>query len=136
VVAFAVVAGVRLSAAQAAALLPACLACCLLGGAFGLATVAALANQRSAMEIFQFLITPQYLLGGVIVPLAGVTPYLAAIADAMPLRYAVDLTRAAFYRGHARLRPGRDRRPGAGPRGDQCPVRDAHDRRDDPVRPP
>jgi ABC-2 type transporter len=109
VVAFAVVAGVRLSA---------------------------LANQRSAMEIFQFLITPQYLLGGVIVPLAGVTPYLAAIADAMPLRYAVDLTRAAFYRGHARLRPGRDRRPGAGPRGDQCPVRDAHDRRDDPVRPP
>jgi NAD(P)-dependent dehydrogenase (short-subunit alcohol dehydrogenase family) len=29
-------------------------------------------------------------------------------------------------------------RPGevAGPRGDQCPVRDAHDRRDDPVRPP
>jgi ABC-2 type transport system permease protein len=99
VVAFAVVAGVRLSAAQAAALLPACLACCLLGGAFGLATVAALANQRSAMEIFQFLIIPQYLLGGVIVPLAGVTPYLAAIADAMPLRYAVDLTRAAFYRG-------------------------------------
>jgi ABC-2 type transport system permease protein len=60
---------------------------------------AVMANQRSAMEIFQFLIIPQYLLGGVIVPLAGVTPYLAAIADAMPLRYAVDLTRAAFYRG-------------------------------------
>jgi ABC-2 type transport system permease protein len=99
VVMFAVVAGVRLSAAQAVTLLPACLACCLLGGAFGLATVAALANQRSAMEIFQFLIIPQYLLGGVIVPLAGVSPYLAAIADAMPLRYAVDLTRAVFYRG-------------------------------------
>jgi ABC-2 type transport system permease protein len=99
VAAFALAAGVRLGAGQAAILLPACLACCLLGGAFGLATVAAIGNQRSAMEIFQFLIIPQYLLGGVIVPLAGVAPFLTALADVMPLRYAVDLTRAAYYRG-------------------------------------
>jgi ABC-2 type transport system permease protein len=71
----------------------------VLGGAFGLATVAAIANQRSAMEIFQFLIIPQYVLGGVIVPLTGASRSLTVIADAMPLRYAVDLTRAAFYRG-------------------------------------
>jgi ABC-2 type transport system permease protein len=99
VAAFAVAAGVRLGAGQVAVLLPACLLCCLLGGAFGLATVAAIANQRSAMEIFQFLIIPQYVLGGVIVPLAGASRSLTVIADAMPLRYAVDLTRAAFYRG-------------------------------------
>jgi ABC-2 type transport system permease protein len=99
VVLFAVAAGVRLDGSQLAALLGACLAACLLGGAFGLATVAALPNQRSAMEIFQFLIIPQYVLGGVIVPLAGVSPVLNAIADAMPLRYAVDLARAAYYQG-------------------------------------
>lgn len=99
VVVFAVAAGVRVSGSQLPALLAACLASCLLGGAFGLATVAVLPNQRSAMEIFQFLIIPQYLLGGVIVPLAGVAPFLDVIAGAMPLRYAVDLTRAAFYHG-------------------------------------
>lgn len=96
---FAVAAGVGITGGQLAALVLPCLACCLLGGAFGLATVASLPNQRSAMEVFQFLIIPQYVLGGVLVPLHGVPGYLSAIAWAMPLRYAVDLTRAAFYRG-------------------------------------
>jgi ABC-2 type transport system permease protein len=96
---FAVAAGVRMSGGQLAALLLPCLACCLLGGAFGLATVAALPNQRSAMEIFQFLIIPQYVLGGVLVPLHDVPGYLNVLAYAMPLRYAVDLMRAAFYHG-------------------------------------
>ena len=99
IVAFAVAAGVRMTAAQFAALLPPAVACCLLGGAFGLATIAALPNQRSAMEIFQFLIIPQYVLGGVLVPLHGVASYLGAVAWAMPLRYAVELTRAVFYAG-------------------------------------
>ena len=76
-----------------------CLACCLLGGAFGLATIAALPNQRSAMQIFQFLIIPQYVLGGVLVPLRGVPAYLDVAGGAMPMRYAVELTRAAFYAG-------------------------------------
>ena len=99
VAAFAVAAGVRMSGGQLAALIAPCLACCLLGGAFGLATVASLRNQRSAMEVFQFLIIPQYVLGGVLVPLHGAPGYLAAAARVMPLRYAVDLTRAAFYHG-------------------------------------
>jgi ABC-2 type transport system permease protein len=101
IVMFAVAAGVRMTSSQLAALLPPAVACCLLGGAFGLATIAALPNQRSAMEIFQFLIIPQYVLGGVLVPLHGAPPYLDALAWAMPLRYAVDLTRAAFYAGTA-----------------------------------
>jgi ABC-2 type transport system permease protein len=96
---FAVAAGVRMSGGQLAALLLPCLVCCLLGGAFGLATVASLPNQRSAMEIFQFLIMPQYVLGGVLVPLHAVPRYLGVLAYLMPLRYAVDLTRAAFYHG-------------------------------------
>src|SRR5712692_8779869 len=82
ITAFAVAFGVRISPGQLAVLLAPCLACCLLGGAFGLATIAALPNQRSAMQIFQFLIIPQDVL-----------------AHAMPMRYVVELTRAAFYAG-------------------------------------
>ncbi len=91
--------GVRMSAGQLAMLLAPGLAACLLGGAFGLATVAALPNQRSAMQIFQFLIIPQYVLGGVLVPLHGQSALVDAVGWVMPLRYAVELSRAAFYAG-------------------------------------
>jgi ABC-2 type transport system permease protein len=99
IIAFALLFGVRMSAGQLAALLAPALACCLLGGAFGLATVASLPNQRSAMQIFQFLIIPQYVLGGVLVPLRGTARYLDVLAHLMPMRYVVELTRAAFYAG-------------------------------------
>jgi len=103
--------GVRMSPGQLAMLLAPSLACCLLGGAFGLATIAALPNQRSAMQIFQFLIIPQYVLAGVLVPLPGRPAYLDALGWAMPLRYAVELSRAAFYAGT----PGYARVVTAGP---------------------
>ena len=99
IVVFAVAFGVRVPPWRLAVLLPPCLACCLLGGAFGLATIAVLPNQRSAMEIFQFLIIPQYVLGGVLVPLHGTARYLDVLAHLMPMRYVVELTRAAFYAG-------------------------------------
>ncbi len=99
VVLFAVVFGVRFGPDQLARMLLPCLACCLLGGAFGLATIAVLPNQRAAMQIFQFLIIPQYVLGGVLVPLRGLPRLLDVLAHLMPLRYAVDLNRAAFYAG-------------------------------------
>jgi ABC-2 type transport system permease protein len=51
------------------------------------------------MDVFQFLIIPQYVLGGVLVPLHGVAGYLDIIAGAMPLRYAVDLVRGVFFHG-------------------------------------
>jgi ABC-2 type transport system permease protein len=99
VVAFAAAIGVRINGGQLIALAPPCLACCLLGGAFGLVTMASLPNQRSAMDVFQFLIIPQYVLGGVLVPLHGVPGYLDIIAGAMPLRYAVDLIRGVYFHG-------------------------------------
>jgi len=99
ITAAAVVFGVRMSAGQLAMLLAPALACCLLGGAFGLATVAVLPSQRSAMQIFQFLIIPQYVLGGVLVPLREVPPYLRVLAHAMPMTYVVNLTRSAYYAG-------------------------------------
>ncbi len=99
VVAFAAAIGVRISAGQFAALILPCVACCLLGGAFGLVTMASLPNQRSAMDVFQFLIIPQYVLGGVLVPLHGVPGYLDVIAGVMPLRYAVDFVRGVYFQG-------------------------------------
>jgi ABC-2 type transport system permease protein len=99
IIVFALLFGVRMSAAQVLTLIPMALACCLVGGAFGLATLAALPNQRTALQVFPFVILPQYFLAGVIVPLQGLPAYLEAISWAMPLRYPVDLVRAAFYRG-------------------------------------
>lgn len=101
IVAFAVAFGVRMTGWQVLGLAATGAASCLLGAAFGLATIAALPNQRSAMQIFQFLIIPQYVLGGVLVPLAGAPRLLGALAWLMPMRYCVDLTRAAFYAGSA-----------------------------------
>jgi ABC-2 type transport system permease protein len=51
------------------------------------------------MDVFQFLIIPQYVLGGVLVPLHGVPGYIDIIAGVMPLRYAVDLVRGVFFHG-------------------------------------
>jgi ABC-2 type transport system permease protein len=99
VVAFALAFGVRAPAPRLAALLLPGLACALVGGAFGLATIAVLPQQRSAMQIFQFLIIPQYVLGGVLVPVTGLPGWLNVLAWAMPMRYGVDLARAVFYAG-------------------------------------
>jgi len=99
VLAFAVAIGVSLPGGKLPVLVLACVAACLAGAGLGLATVAVLPTQRSAMDIFQFLIIPQYVLAGVVVPLRGAAPWLSAVSLVMPLRYAVDLTRAAYYAG-------------------------------------
>jgi len=39
------------------------------------------------------------VLGGVLVPLRGTAFYLDVAAHLMPMRYVVELTRAAFYAG-------------------------------------
>jgi ABC-2 type transport system permease protein len=101
VIVFALIFGVRMSGGQFAALLGPMLACCLLGGAFGLATLALVPSQRTAMSVFQFLIIPQYVLTGVVAPLHGLPRYLDVLAWAMPLRYAVELTRSTFYAGRS-----------------------------------
>ena len=128
--------GVRMSPAQLAALAGPCLACCLLGGAFGLATVAALPNQRSAMQIFQFLIIPQYVLGGVLVPLRGSASTWTSLAHLMPMRYVVELTRAAFYAGTPGYREVVSGRPAVDAAVTAAPVRHLHGHRGGRVRLP
>ena len=111
VLAFAAAIGVPVSWGTLLAMAPACLACCLLGAGFGLVTIAVLPTQRSAMQVFQFLIIPQYALAGVLVPLNGVARWLSAVSAVMPLRYVVDLTRAAYYRGSPGYREAVTGRP-------------------------
>ena len=114
IVVAALVFGVAIGLDQLVRIVGPCIACALLGASFGLATVATLPNQRSAMEVFQFLIVPQYVLSGVVVPLRGVAGWLDALGWAMPMRYGVELTRAAFYAGQ----PGYHEVVSLGPGGD------------------
>jgi ABC-2 type transport system permease protein len=104
VIAFAAAIGVSVPAGKLLALVPVCVVVSVAGAAFGLATIAVLPSQRSAMDVFQFLIIPQYVLAGVLVPLRGAASWLNVISLLMPLRYAVDLTRTAYYAGTAGYR--------------------------------
>jgi ABC-2 type transport system permease protein len=99
VVVFAAVIGVRLSPFQLALMIPAALAACILGAAFGLAALAALPNQRAGLQVLPFLVLPQYFAAGVLAPVSTLPGYLALISWIMPLRYAVDLSRAALEAG-------------------------------------
>lgn len=70
---------------------------CLLGGSFGLIIVSNLKSRRSADQIFNFVMLPQFFLGGVFAPIRNVPWYLDVLSRLSPLRYAVDLTRGLFY---------------------------------------
>ncbi|MGH7778159.1 MAG: ABC transporter permease [Candidatus Dormibacterales bacterium] len=102
IVAFSLVFGVRYDLPNLLLIVPVSIGSALVGAAFGLATLAALPNQRAALQIMPFVILPQYFLAGVVVPLRGLPAYLDGLGWAMPMRYPVNLTRAAFYLG----RPG------------------------------
>lgn len=99
VLVFAMAIGVPVPAWKLLVLVPACAGSCLAGAGFGLVTVALLPSQRTAMDIFQFLIIPQYVLAGVLVPLRGAAAWLHAVSLVMPMRYAVDLMRGAYFAG-------------------------------------
>jgi ABC-2 type transport system permease protein len=102
---FALVLRVPLTPAQVALLVPASLLACLLGGGFGAAAMSLLNNQRTAQQIFPFLMFPQFFLAGIFNPIKVLPWYLAALSLASPLRYAVDLQRDVVYAG----RPEYDR---------------------------
>jgi ABC-2 type transport system permease protein len=99
IIVFAALYGIHMSAGQLALAVPAALVCCLFGAAFGLVILSLLPNQQAALQVLPFAVLPQYFLAGVIAPVAGLPAYLGALSWLMPLRYAVDLTRASFYVG-------------------------------------
>jgi ABC-2 type transport system permease protein len=80
-------------------LIPAFLAVCFLGGAFGVLVLANLNEQRSANQVFPFLIFPQFFLAGVFNPIKVLPFYLDILSKITPMRYAVDLIRGIYYWG-------------------------------------
>ena len=99
ILAFAFVLRIDLGLAQLGALLAAGLVACLLGAAFGLLVLSNLSSQRAAQQVFPFILLPQFFLAGVFSPLQGLPWYLDLLSRISPMRYAVDLTRNAFYAG-------------------------------------
>lgn len=99
IVAFGLVAGVPLTVGSTAALLPVGIATCLLGAGFGLILLPLFQNQRTANQVFPFLILPQFFLAGVFNPIQRLPWYLDILSKLSPMRYAVDLTRNIFYAG-------------------------------------
>ncbi len=99
-VVFALVLRVSLRPEQIAMLIPVAAIGCLLGGAFGLASMSIITDQRAANQIFQFLILPQFFLAGVFNPIGILPWYLEILSRISPMRYVVDLIRGVTYSGH------------------------------------
>lgn len=79
---------------------PAILAACLLGGAFGVLVMAAFGNQRSANQLFPFVIFPQFFLAGVFNPIKELPLPILILSRLAPMTYAVDFFRGLYYWGH------------------------------------
>jgi ABC-2 type transport system permease protein len=99
IVIFAMLIRVPIDAAQIAAITVVGLAACLFGGAFGIALLSGVSNQRTANQIFPFIMLPQFFLAGIFAPIKVLPIYLEVLSRISPLRYAVDLMRGAFYAG-------------------------------------
>lgn len=99
IVGFGLVIGVPLSLGQIVTLVPVGLVVCLAGGAFGLLVLANLSSQRSANQIFPFIMLPQFFLAGVFNPILNLPFPLLVLSRLMPMTYPVDLVRGVYYIG-------------------------------------
>lgn len=99
IVIFGFILGVPMGPSQLAALMIVGLATCLFGGAFGIVMLSSFRSQRTANQIFPFIIFPQFFTAGVFTPIKVLPPLLDFLSRISPLRYAVDLLRDGFYLG-------------------------------------
>src|SRR5258706_8173554 len=93
--------GVQLSLTQLMWMGVVALIVCLFGGSFGLIIISNFQSRRTADMLFNFVMLPQFFLGGVFAPLKNVHGILDVLSRLAPMRYAVDLTRNAYYGGMA-----------------------------------
>jgi ABC-2 type transport system permease protein len=89
--------GVPLSVPTLIALVPVVCIIAVFGGAFGILVLSRLRNQRTATQIFPFVMLPQFFLAGVFNPLQHLPWYLDVLSRVAPMRYAVDLLRNVYY---------------------------------------
>ena len=97
VLALAVVLGIPLSPATLLALLPVVLAMAVYGGAFGILVLSNISSQRTANQIFPFVMLPQFFLAGVFNPIHDLPPVLALLSALSPMRWAVEAVRNVYY---------------------------------------
>jgi ABC-2 type transport system permease protein len=89
--------GVPLSPLVVLAIIPVSLAIAIYGGAFGLLILSNISSQRTANQIFSFVLLPQFFLAGVFNPIHNLPLPLAILSALSPLRYAVELMRNVVY---------------------------------------
>jgi ABC-2 type transport system permease protein len=89
--------GVPLSPLVLIVLVPVSLAVAIYGGAFGLLILSNISSQRTANQIFPFVLLPQFFLAGVFNPIHDLPLPLAILSALSPLRYAVELMRNVIY---------------------------------------
>ena len=99
VVVFGLIIGVPLSFVKLLELVPVLLAISFMGGAFGVLVLANLGSQRTANQIFPFIIFPQFFLAGVFNPIIHLPLYLGLFSKIAPLTYGVDFLRGIFFYG-------------------------------------
>jgi len=89
--------GVPLTPVVLIVLIPISLAVAVSGGAFGLLLLSNISSQRTANQIFPFVLLPQFFLAGVFNPIHDLPGPLAVLSAISPMRYAVELTRNVVY---------------------------------------
>lgn len=99
VLALGVLIGVPLDWLALARLTPFFFVVAIFGGAFGVIVMSAMSNQRSANQIFPFLLFPQFFLAGVFNPIQFLPLPILIASRIAPMTYAVDLLRSIYYAG-------------------------------------
>jgi len=89
--------GVPLPPVVLLAIVPVSFLVAIYGGAFGLLVLSNLKNQRTANQIFPFVLLPQFFLAGVFNPIHALPGPLAVLSALSPLRYVVELMRNVVY---------------------------------------
>src|SRR5829696_2710830 len=97
IVVIGLVIGVPLSPIAVLALIPVAAVVALYGGAFGLLLLSNVSSQRTANQIFPFVLLPQFFLAGVFNPIHDLPLPLAILSALSPMRYAVELTRNVIF---------------------------------------
>ena len=97
VLALALLLGIQLSFATLITLLPMVLAMAIYGGAFGILVLSNISSQRTANQIFPFVMLPQFFLAGVFNPIHALPPVLAVLSALSPMRWAVEAVRHVYY---------------------------------------
>lgn len=99
IIMFGLIVGVTFTFQNFIILFPFAIITCFLGGAFGIMVLSRLNSERTANQIFPFIIFPQFFLAGVFNPINNLPPLLNVLSHLSPMRYAIDLIRGVYYWG-------------------------------------